>query len=162
MNTNLMAVLSLLVVAALVVVLVAFVQKITQILTHTADILDTGKTVAYGIRRDCEHIVDGVVTLNANLNGAAAGLISVAGAAQQRALSLATYRAPQHAATVPASAPAPAAAPEPEPAAAAAAAAEERAAWVSTPRGRFATAAPVAPAEPEPAQDEWPFRAPSS
>jgi uncharacterized protein YoxC len=160
MNTNLMAVLSLLVIAALVVVLVSFVQKITQILTHTADILDTGKTVAYGIRRDCEHIVDGVVTLNGNLNGAAAGLISVAGAAQQRALSLATYRAPQHAATVPASAPA--AAPEPEPAAAAAAAAEERSAWVSTPRGRFATAAPVAPAEPEPAQDEWPFRAPSS
>lgn len=159
MNTNLMAVMSLLVVAALVFVLVAFVQKVTQVLTHTADILDTGKTVAYGIRRDCEHIVDGVVTLNANLNGAAAGLISVAGAAQQRALSLATYRAPQHAATVPA--PAAAAAPEPEPAAAAAAA-EERSAWVSTPRGRFATAAPVAPAEPEPAQDEWPFRAPSS
>lgn len=161
MNTNLMAVLSLLVVAALVFVLVAFVQKVTQVLTHTADILDTGKTVAYGIRRDCEHIVDGVVTLNANLNGAAAGLISVAGAAQQRALSLATYRAPQHAATVPAPAAA-AAAPEPEPAAAAAAAAEERSAWVSTPRGRFASAAPVAPAEPEPAQDEWPFRAPSS
>lgn len=160
MNTNLMAVLSLLVVAALVFVLVAFVQKVTQVLTHTADILDTGKTVAYGIRRDCEHIVDGVVTLNANLNGAAAGLISVAGAAQQRALSLATYRAPQHAATVPA--PAAAAAPEPEPAAAAAAAAEERSAWVSTPRGRFASAAPVAPVEPEPAQDEWPFRAPSS
>jgi hypothetical protein len=158
MNTNLMAVLSLLVVAALVFVLVAFVQKITQILTHTADILDTGKTVAYGIRRDCEHIVDGVVVLNGNLNGAAAGLISVAGAAQQRALSLATYRAPQHAAT----APAPAAAPAPAPAAAAAAAVDERAAWVSTPRGRFATAAPVAPAEPEPAQDEWPFRAPSS
>jgi hypothetical protein len=158
MNTNLMAVLSLLVVAALVFVLVAFVQKITQILTHTADILDTGKTVAYGIRRDCEHIVDGVVVLNGNLNGAAAGLISVAGAAQQRALSLATYRAPQHAATVPA----PASAPAPAPAAAAAAAVDERAAWVSTPRGRFATAAPVAAAEPEPAQDEWPFRAPSS
>lgn len=142
-NVPLMAILSLAVIVLLVAVLVSFVNQITKILKHTAYILDIGKGLAGGIRKDCEGIVGAVLALNTNLKGAAGGLQSVAAAANRAASGV--KAAPPAPAPAPAPA-APAPAPSPEEAAAAQ---DARSAWMSTPRGRFAAPAPEpeAPAE---------------
>lgn len=88
MNTNLMAVLSLVVIVALFVVLVGFVQHLTQTLTRTGNNLVSALAVTTTIRQNCENIVDGVLRLNKNLNAAAAGLTTVVSSATQRAASL--------------------------------------------------------------------------
>jgi len=90
MNTNLMAVLSIVVVIAFLAVLVGFVQHLTQTLTRTGRNLVSALTVTTAIRQNCERIIDGVVGLNKNLNTAAAGLTGLVSSAKQRADSLST------------------------------------------------------------------------
>lgn len=94
MNSNLMAVLSLVVIIGLFAVLIGFVNYLTQTLTRTGNNLVSALAVTTSIRQDCESIVQGVLALNRNLNAAAAGLVTVAGSAKQRAASLSRVQEP--------------------------------------------------------------------
>jgi hypothetical protein len=162
MNTNIMAVISLLVIAALVGVLLYFVQRLTQVLEHTGTILRSGKVIAGNIRNDCQNIISGVVALNKNLGVAAGGLGTVAETANRAAARAASAKVAQEAAARQAAAQQAAAQARAAQQAAAPAAAS---AWTPPDPVSPAAAAPVpepAPPAPEPATGfVWPYPPPA-